>query len=149
MEPKPMKPLIVLATSEGKLVSGAVQRQGRPVKGTQQHFIREWRKVRGLNIPQLADKTGLTGSLISQIEVGRSRYSQKSLEKIAAALDCKPWHILGIDPTDDSWEPFITARPNDDLEALDEGNRATLSNSINSHIRFMLDEFAKGHFGKK
>lgn len=122
---------------------------GRPVKGMQQHFIREWRKARGLNIPQLANKTGLTGSLISQIEVGRSRYSQKSLEKIAAALDCESWQLLGIDPTDDSWEPFIAARPNDNLEALDEGNRATLSNSINAHIAFMLDEFAKGRFDKK
>ena len=119
------------------------------MKGEQKHFIREWRKARGLNIPQLAAKTGLTGSLISQIEVGRSRYSQKSLEKIAAALDCEPWQLLGVDPTDDSWGPFISARPNDDLEGLDEAKKATLSNSINAHIKFMLDEFATGRFDKK
>lgn len=144
--------LITLAAIGGVLVNAAPPlppSTGRPVKGTQRHFIREWRKARGLNIPQLAEKTGLTGSLISQIEVGRSRYSQKSLETIAAALNCEPWQLLGIDPTDDSWEPFIAARPNEQLEELDERNRATLSNSINAHIRFMLDEFAKGRFSKR
>lgn len=125
------------------------QGKGRPVKGTQNHYIREWRKARGLNIPQLAKKTGLTGSLISQIEIGRSRYSQKSLEAIAAALHTHPGLLLYVDPTSDSWAPFITARPDESLEALDEEKKAMLSDSINAHIRFMLDQFAKGAFDKK
>jgi transcriptional regulator with XRE-family HTH domain len=142
--------VIHLATIGGQLLAAAAGTPtGRPVKGTQRHFIREWRKARGLNIPQLAAKTGLTGSLISQIEVGRSRYSQKSLETIAAALDCEPWQLLGIDPTSDSWELFITARPNEGIEALDERDKAALSKTISSQIKYMLDEFAKGRFDKK
>src|SRR4029453_10620323 len=89
---------------------------GRPARGSQTHYILQWRIARGLNQQQLGAKAGLTGSQISQIEVGRARYSQKSLEAIAKALSCKPWHLLGVNPKEDAWAPFITVLPAEDEE---------------------------------
>jgi len=62
------------------------------------HHIRAWRKSRGWTINDLARECGLGPSLISQIEHGRSRYSQQSLEKIASAFDVTPGTILDRPP---------------------------------------------------
>lgn len=62
------------------------------------HHIRAWRKSKGWTIHELAKESGLGPSLISQIEHGRSRYSQQSLEKIAAAFDVTPGTILDRPP---------------------------------------------------
>lgn len=48
--------------------------------------IRMLRKERGLTLKQLANKTGLSVSLISQIELGKSAASVSTLRKLAAAL---------------------------------------------------------------
>ena len=48
--------------------------------------IRTQRKVRGLTLRQLANKTGLSVSLISQIELGKSAASVATLRKLATAL---------------------------------------------------------------
>jgi DNA-binding NtrC family response regulator len=48
--------------------------------------IRAQRKVRGLTLRQLANKTGLSVSLISQIELGKSAASVATLRKLATAL---------------------------------------------------------------
>lgn len=71
---------------------------GRREKREVTHKIKQWRKYRGLTLDELAAKCGLTGSLISQIELGRSRYSQKSLEAMAEALNCTAGQLLDVDP---------------------------------------------------
>ncbi|HXZ84750.1 MAG TPA: response regulator [Myxococcota bacterium] len=48
--------------------------------------IRAQRKLRGLTLRQLANKTGLSVSLISQIELGKSAASVATLRKLATAL---------------------------------------------------------------
>ena len=48
--------------------------------------IRTQRKVRGLTLRQLANKTGLSVSLISQIELGKSAASVATLRKLSTAL---------------------------------------------------------------
>ncbi len=48
--------------------------------------IRELRKDRGLTLKQLANKTTLSVSLISQIELGKSAASVSTLRKLATAL---------------------------------------------------------------
>lgn len=62
------------------------------------HCIRAWRQYRGLTMQQLSAKAGLTASFISQLELGRSSYTQATLEKLADALDCELWQLLGHDP---------------------------------------------------
>ncbi|UCE86359.1 MAG: response regulator [Deltaproteobacteria bacterium] len=51
--------------------------------------IRERRLERRLTLKQLANRTGLSVSLISQIELGRSAASMSTLHKLATALSVK------------------------------------------------------------
>jgi DNA-binding response OmpR family regulator len=51
--------------------------------------IRERRKERALTLKQLANRTGLSVSLISQIELGKSAASMSTLHKLATALGVK------------------------------------------------------------
>ncbi len=51
--------------------------------------IREHRKERSLTLKQLANRTGLSVSLISQIELGKSAASMSTLHKLATALQVK------------------------------------------------------------
>jgi transcriptional regulator with XRE-family HTH domain len=70
------------------------------------HYIRAWRDARGLSTAQLADKAGLSSSAISQLELGRSSYTQQSLEKIAKAIGVEPWQLLAHNPRSDFGEQF-------------------------------------------
>jgi DNA-binding NtrC family response regulator len=51
--------------------------------------IRERRQSRPLTLKQLANRTGLSVSLISQIELGKSAASMSTLHKLATALQVK------------------------------------------------------------
>ena len=51
--------------------------------------LRERRNASGLTLKQLANRTGLSVSLISQIELGKSAASMSTLHKLATALQVK------------------------------------------------------------
>jgi DNA-binding response OmpR family regulator len=51
--------------------------------------LRERRQAEGLTLKQLANRTGLSVSLISQIELGKSAASMSTLYKLATALQIK------------------------------------------------------------
>ena len=51
--------------------------------------IRERRHASSLTLKQLANRTGLSVSLISQIELGKSAASMSTLHKLATALQVK------------------------------------------------------------
>ena len=51
--------------------------------------LREKRTAVGLTLKQLANRTGLSVSLISQIELGKSAASMSTLHKLATALQVK------------------------------------------------------------
>lgn len=63
------------------------------------HFIKEWRKFRGMTQEQLADQVGVAVSTISQLESGGQGYSQATLEGLAIVLDCEPSDLISRDPT--------------------------------------------------
>lgn len=63
------------------------------------HFIREWRKHRGLTQEQLAQRVDVVVSSISQLETGKQGYSQSMLEALAEALACDTWDLLHNDPS--------------------------------------------------
>lgn len=73
----------------------------RPIKQPtrRRHFIKEWRKFRGLTQQQLADRVETVVSGISQLEGGKQGYSQAMLEALASALSCEPWDLLNVDPS--------------------------------------------------
>ncbi len=66
----------------------------------QRHFVRAWRKYRGLTQEQLADRIGVSGSNISLLESGKQNYTQRILEELALALGTSPASLLAEDPAD-------------------------------------------------
>jgi transcriptional regulator with XRE-family HTH domain len=66
--------------------------------GAPRHYIREWRKFRGLNQEQLAGRIEAAVSTVSQLENGKQGYSQPMLEALAVALDCDPADLLSVNP---------------------------------------------------
>ena len=58
--------------------------------------IRALRRQRGLTLVQLAAAAGLSQPFLSQLELGRSRPSMRSLFRIAAALGTTQQALLGL-----------------------------------------------------
>ncbi|MCP4038013.1 MAG: response regulator [bacterium] len=56
--------------------------------------IRELRHSRPLTLKQLANRTGLSVSLISQIELGKSAASMSTLHKLATSLQTRMTHFF-------------------------------------------------------
>lgn len=87
------------------------------------HFIKQWRKHRGLTQEQLATRLEVATSTISQLETGKQGYSQPTLEALADALGCQPADLLMRDPTRESaiWsieEQLKTASPERRVQIL-------------------------------
>lgn len=78
------------------------------------HFIREWRKHRGLTLEALAEKVGLTHGSISQLERGEINYTQPTLEAIASALGCNAGELIMAPPDG----PPLTRKKQHRLAAL-------------------------------
>lgn len=70
------------------------------------HFIRQWRKKRGLSLRALADRMELEpgGELLlshaslGRIEQGKQAYTEEHLEALAEALNCETWELLHVNP---------------------------------------------------
>lgn len=79
----------------------------------QRHFIREWRKFRGLTQDQLAERIGITKGYLSKIENGKKRYDQPFLEAAAQVLRCEPADLIMRDPIDPEgiWSIWDQLRP--------------------------------------
>src|SRR6185312_15699942 len=58
--------------------------------------IRALRRERGMTLVQVAAAAGLSQPFLSQLELGRSRPSMRSLYRIAAALDTTQQALLGL-----------------------------------------------------
>lgn len=64
------------------------------------HFLREWRKFRGLTQQSLADAVGTSKTVVSEMERGNLQLSPKWLRKFAPILETQPGHILDHDPNE-------------------------------------------------
>lgn len=75
-------------------------------------FIRQWRQYRGLSQDRLVDRLGvdpenpelpfLTKTSLSRIERGKQIYTQRTLERIAHALQCTEGDLLMRNPLAES-----------------------------------------------
>lgn len=65
--------------------------------------IKELRKERGLSQTKLAAMLGVTRAVISQYEVGTRKPKTEQLKKIAAALNCSYWDLVGEDEIFKQW----------------------------------------------
>ena len=81
-EPEELRGVVQRAIREKGLMVDAEERVNQLLGAK----IRLLRKERGLTLKQLANKTSLSVSLISQIELGKSAASVSTLRKLAAAL---------------------------------------------------------------
>lgn len=73
--------------------------------GPQKHYIKEWRKYRGLSLRKLADRMEsapgenlISYSSLSRIESGDQPYSQPILEALSEALDVSVASLLSSKP---------------------------------------------------
>lgn len=62
------------------------------------HYIKEWRKHLGLSVDKLGEIAGISGSMISQLERGKTTYTQNTLEALARALNLQAWQLLACGP---------------------------------------------------
>lgn len=75
-----------------------MRRKGAAVK----HYIKEWRRYRGLTQEQLAARLEVDRTTVSKIEGGKQEYSQGFLEATAQALRCEPADLIMRNPTQPS-----------------------------------------------
>jgi transcriptional regulator with XRE-family HTH domain len=83
--------------------------------------LREARVARGLSLRALAERLGVSPSLISQVETGRARPSVSTLYAIATSLGISLDELLFVDARRPAGEPPTAtgdAAAPDDLEAL-------------------------------
>ena len=87
----------------------------------QRHFIREWRKFRGLTQDQLAERIGLNRAYLSKIESGARRYDQVFLEAAATVLQCAPADLITRNPTDPEgiWSIWDTLSPPQRVQVIE------------------------------
>lgn len=95
------------------------------------HYIREWRKFRGLTQEQLAGRIGMAASTISQLENDKQDYSQATLEALASALSCEPGDLLMRNPavSDSLWSI------EDQLQKADPAKRAEIISVVEVMLR--------------
>jgi transcriptional regulator with XRE-family HTH domain len=84
------------------------------------HFIKEWRKHRGLTLEALAERIGVTHGAISQLERGITSYTQPMLEALAEAMYCEPADLIMRDPTDGEapWSLWDGLKPAQKAQAI-------------------------------
>lgn len=95
----------------------------------QRHFIREWRKHRGLTQDQLAERVGISKPNLSRLENRKQDYTQSLLEALAEALQCEPADLIMRDPSAPEmpwsiWESLKPAQQRQAVELLKALKRA-------------------------
>jgi transcriptional regulator with XRE-family HTH domain len=85
------------------------------------HFIRHWRKFRGLTQERLAERLGVAPSSISQLERGKQGYSQGMLEALATALGTEAGSLLMRNPNDPEapWTIWDQLKPATKRQAIE------------------------------
>lgn len=86
-----------------------------------QHFIREWRKFRGLNQTQLGELVGVSQSFISKFESNEVSPALDTLTKLADALRCDVVDLIKRPPDTPEtiwvlWEQLMPAQKNQLVE---------------------------------
>ena len=85
-------------------------------------FLQEWRKHRNnMTQAQLAERSGVTQGLISQLENNKSDYTGNTLNALARALDCEPADLIMRNPLDTEapWSIWDTLAPPERRQAVE------------------------------
>lgn len=83
--------------------------------------LRQWRKYRGLNQEQLAERAGISQGMVSQLENNKTDYTGQLLNVLAYALQCEPGDLVMRDPTDPEapWSIWDTLKPGEKRQAVE------------------------------
>ena len=92
--------------------------------------IRGLRKAKGLNQRQLGESIKVASATISDWEVGKANPSAAALKLLAAALECSPFELLGVNPAG-----IDALRDREDKERL-TGTPANLSLEERLAVKF-------------
>jgi transcriptional regulator with XRE-family HTH domain len=100
------------------------------------HYVKEWRKHFGLSVDKLGEVAGISGSMISQLERGKTTYTQNTLEALAKAMHLQPWQLLACGP-DENQELWRTVMNRSDrralLDGVDEAELPVLEEMLNNN----------------
>lgn len=104
-----------------------VKKQNAPLGST---YLRAWRDHCGLDQDTAASAIGISRTLLSKMENGRSPYTQRTLEAAAQLYKCLPAQLLVNDPSRGTSliELFET------LERLDEQAKQRAIRVIKAHL---------------
>jgi transcriptional regulator with XRE-family HTH domain len=87
------------------------------------HYIREWRKRRGLTLEKLAERIGMTHQNLGKIERFKVPYNQGLLELLAVELGCEPADLIVRDPSQTEsiwtiWDQLSAVERNQAVEVV-------------------------------
>ena len=98
-----------------------------PPKAAPRHYLREWREFRNLRQEDLAERAGVSESVISRYETGRRGITLKMQIKLMRVLDIMPNQF---------WSPPDAPS----LDALAAGLSPSKRKLLVSIVRVMLDD---------
>lgn len=71
-------------------------------------FLKEWREASGLDQDEIAERIGVSRTLLSKMENGKTPYTQRTLEAAARVYNCTPAQLLTQNPNrPDSFIPLF------------------------------------------
>lgn len=87
----------------------------------QRHYIKEWRKHRGLSQEQLAERLGVSRPQITKFEKNTRQPDLAELEVLAEILRCEPADLIMRDPTDPDgiWSIWDTLAPTERSQVVE------------------------------
>lgn len=85
------------------------------------HFIRAWRKHRGLTLEQLAERIGMSHQNLGKIERYKVPYNEELLDHLAEHLRCEPGDLIIRDPsqTEAIWSIWEQLAPADQVRVVE------------------------------
>lgn len=96
--------------------------KSNPKPQRQKLLLKKWRAYRSeMTQDQLAERSGLSQGLISQLENNSTDYSGETLAALAFALNCEPADLIIRDPTDTEapWSIWETLKPVEKRQAVE------------------------------
>lgn len=97
-----------------------------------QHYIKEWRKHRGMTQVALAAAMGVSRSYLTMIERGDTRYNQDFLELAAQHLDTTPADLLARAPgSTQRIDALLADVPEEERQRIEAAIRALLQPTNN------------------
>lgn len=101
----------------------AMSRRKQPIDSGLDLFLKQWRRHRKLTQDELANRSGVDKSTISQLENRLVPVNERYLISFGRALDCRPIDLL-------TWNPLATNLPLSDLAARVPGSQHSLAQAM-------------------